>query len=42
MSETIDAKYEDGVLKPLKKLSIKEGSIVSITVYSKKRVTKRF
>ena len=42
MSDIIDAKFENGVLIPLKKLNIQEGEIVRIKIESIKKITKKF
>lgn len=40
MQEVIKAIYEDGVIKPLKKLKLKEHEQVTITIETKDTVTK--
>ena len=42
MSEIIDAIVENGVLRPLRKITLREGEIVRIHLYTPKRITKQF
>lgn len=42
MTEVIDARYENGVLRPLSDVNIQEGEIVRISIFGRKRVTENF
>ena len=42
MSKTIEAIYEDGVLKPLQKLQLKEHEKVQIQIFSPEEWQRRF
>ena len=42
MGEIIEAIYENGVFKPLKKVSLREGEFVKIEIKEIKKVTKNF
>lgn len=42
MSKTIEAVYEDGVLKPLQKLQLKEHEKVEIQIFSPEEWQRRF
>ncbi|HKZ42145.1 MAG TPA: antitoxin family protein [Candidatus Hodarchaeales archaeon] len=42
MSEIIDAVFENGILRPLRKITLKEGEVVRIHLYTPKRITKQF
>jgi len=42
MPKVIEAIYEDGVFKPLKKLNIKEGSRVIITIEKKREKLRKY
>ena len=42
MDEVIEAIYENGVFKPLKKVQLREGQIVKIEIKEPKKITKKF
>ncbi|AAB89537.1 MULTISPECIES: antitoxin family protein [Archaeoglobus] len=42
MGEIIEAVYQKGVLKPLRKVSLREGEIVKVEIRETKKVTGRF